>query len=532
MNADYDFLISQAREILSSLEPLFKIFRRDFITRMVADLVTLAALICGSRGRPKDEEIFFMTVTLFVLSQSVDVKKKDRVCEILNGFSGDTDVRRVKKLWPVIKGFFPEKVDSSSLTLPSLKELKEYDAARSTSHFDLVRNNFSRFVRCLIKADGTVSADEKKTERRINRVLFPKGEPPEDEDEEDTRINLFSLFDQISQKGKGGTGTFTIKGGKSGVKLAFGGDGIVIDGSGHAETESSVDGEEAVNTKHAEAAGGDIAREDLTPAEELDAVMEELNALIGLANIKEQVTTLINLLKIKKERRERGLPETNMTLHSVFFGAPGTGKTTVARLLGRVFRCLGLLEKGHVVETDRAGLVAGFVGQTAIQADKLVSQAMDGILFVDEAYALLGSGNDFGREAVDTILKRMEDHRDRLVVIVAGYPDEMEALLSSNPGLKSRFSRYFHFQDYDPEELVKIFALFCRRSALKLTAPAEKKLLALFRKAHAERDKSFGNGRLARNLFEKVVERQANRLVEVAPLTDTILSTLTQDDIP
>jgi Holliday junction resolvasome RuvABC ATP-dependent DNA helicase subunit len=515
MKTDYDFLISQARKILFSLEPLFKIFRRDFISSLVGDLMKLAALICAPKKRLKDAEVFFMTATLFAMSQSVDIKKKDQVCEILNRFSGAADVKRVKKLWPVIRGFFPEKTDIASLTLPSFDGLKDYDAEHGSSHFDLVRGNFSRFVHSLIKADGTVSPAEKRMERKINRVLFPSGSPPE-EDDDDTGIDLFSLF---NQKGKGGA--LVIKGGKSGIKVTFG-------GSGRMEVETGDQAEDGEK----EPAGGGIEREDVNRAEGLDTVIQELHSLIGLANIKEQITTLINLLKIKKERLARGLPETETTLHSVFFGSPGTGKTTVARLLGRVFRCLGLLEKGHVVETDRAGLVAGFVGQTAIQTDKLVSRAMDGILFVDEAYALQGSGNDFGREAVDTILKRMEDHRDRLVVIVAGYPDEMEAFLTSNPGLKSRFSRYFNFKDYTPPELVSIFARFCGHSALKLTAPAEKKLLALFQKAYEDRDKSFGNGRLARNLFEKVVERQANRLVEIAPLTDQILSTVTKDDIP
>ncbi len=527
MKTDYNFLVSQSQKILSSLQPLFKIFHRDFISLMEADLIKLAALISGAGHRLKDEEIFFMTTTLFTLSQAVDGKKKDRVCDILNNFSGPEDIRFIKTMWPLIKSLFPKKIDITSLTLPSFTKLKNYDTEHGTSYFDLVRNNFSRFVHSLIKADGTVSAREKKMERKINRVLFPKSNPPEEPEEESgNSIDLFSLF---NRKGKGGS--FTFDGGKAGIKLSFGGGKIEfggIDGIGDWIQQTDLETED----KQKEDAAKPVTKEEMTPAEELDAVIAELNSLIGLSNIKEQITTFINLLKIKKERREHGLPETAMTLHSVFYGSPGTGKTTVARLLGRIFKSLGLLEKGHVVETDRAGLVAGFVGQTAIQTDKIVGRAMDGILFVDEAYALEGSGNDFGREAVDTILKRMEDQRDRLVVIVAGYPDEMKSFIESNPGLKSRFSRYFLFKDYTPEELVKIFTLFCANAALKLTAPAQEKLLGLFRKSYECRDKSFGNGRFARNIFEKVVEQQANRLVEIAPLTDKILSTVTKDDIP
>ena len=181
--------------------------------------------------------------------------------------------------------------------------------------------------------------------------------------------------------------------------------------------------------------------------ETLETVMEKINALVGMENIKDEISTFINLIKVQKEREERKLPVTPLSLHAVFYGPPGTGKTTIARLLGKVYKCLGLLKKGQLIETDRAGLVAGFVGQTAINVDKVVQKALDGVLFIDEAYALIpeDGGKEFGQEAVNTILKRMEDHRDRLVVIVAGYPDEMKNFIYSNPGLKSRFSRYFYF---------------------------------------------------------------------------------------
>lgn len=265
---------------------------------------------------------------------------------------------------------------------------------------------------------------------------------------------------------------------------------------------------------------------------DLDSILDKINEMIGLANIKDEIKTFINLIKIKKKREARKLPVTDITLHSVFYGPPGTGKTTIARLLGKVFKNLGLLEKGHVVETDRAGLVAGFIGQTAIQVNKIVEEALDGILFIDEAHALKGSGNDFGQEAIDTVLKRMEDNRENLVVIVAGYPDEMKEFIESNPGLKSRFSRYFYFKDYVPSELVGIYKLFCKNTALKITQKGEVKLLSLLSGLFDKKDRSFGNGRLVRNIFEKSIENQANMLVSIAPLTNELLSTINADDIP
>jgi SpoVK/Ycf46/Vps4 family AAA+-type ATPase len=204
-------------------------------------------------------------------------------------------------------------------------------------------------------------------------------------------------------------------------------------------------------------------------------------------------------------------------------------------MLGRVYRCLGLLKKGQLVETDRAGLVAGYVGQTAINVDNVVQKALDGVLFIDEAYALVPDdigGRDFGQEAINTILKRMEDYRDRLVVIVAGYTDEMDRFIRSNPGLKSRFGRYFYFDHYTPEQLMRIFASFCASAKFTVRDGARAAMLALLTALHAKRDRAFGNGRLVRNIFERVVERQANRLAAVTPLTDELLCTIEEADIP
>ena len=268
--------------------------------------------------------------------------------------------------------------------------------------------------------------------------------------------------------------------------------------------------------------------------ETLEQVMAELDDLVGMQNIKDSVRTLTNFLKVQQVRKERGLAQTSVSLHAVFGGPPGTGKTTIARLIGRIYKSLGFLSKGHLVETDRAGMVAGYVGQTAKKVDDLVNSALDGVLFIDEAYALSppGAGNDFGKEAIDTLLKRMEDYRDRFVVIVAGYTDEMNHFIESNPGLKSRFNRYFYFADYPPDDLLAIFNKLCSKSNFKPTPEAQTALRQMFEQLYGSRDRTFGNGRLVRNLFEKAIELQANRLASAATLTDEQLTTLLPEDLP
>ena len=265
----------------------------------------------------------------------------------------------------------------------------------------------------------------------------------------------------------------------------------------------------------------------------LDEAMAKLDALVGLEPVKDQVRRLANYVHVQGMRKGKGLKTTPLTLHCVFTGNPGTGKTTVARILADIYRSLGVLQKGHLVETDRSGLVAEYVGQTAVKTNKIIDSALDGVLFIDEAYSLTSGGaEDFGAEAIATLLKRMEDERDRLVVILAGYSDEMRTFIQSNPGLTSRFSRYIEFEDYSAEELFRIFMRNADNFGYTLDRGGQCHLQLIFEEAVANKDKHFGNARYARILFERTLENQAQRLCSAADPTVSELSTLTSADLP
>lgn len=258
----------------------------------------------------------------------------------------------------------------------------------------------------------------------------------------------------------------------------------------------------------------------------------KLDKLIGLKSVKEEINTLINFSRIQLMRSEQGLKNTKSSYHCVFTGNPGTGKTTVARIVAEIYRDLGVLKKGHLVETDRSGLIGEYVGHTAVKTNKIIDSALDGVLFIDEAYSLIPDyDTDYGKEAVATLLKRMEDDRDRLVVILAGYTKEMQTFIESNPGLKSRFSRYIEFQDYSAEELYEIFMFNLKQFEYRLSEGAVEPLKKYFSDVVANKDSNFGNARFVRNLFEKSIERQANRLSKEIRLTNKELTELHLCDI-
>lgn len=264
----------------------------------------------------------------------------------------------------------------------------------------------------------------------------------------------------------------------------------------------------------------------------LDSVMQELDEFIGLENIKKHIRTLVNLIRTNQKREEMGLPVKQLSYHAIFCGSPGTGKTSIARILGRIYQSLGILKKGHVIEVDRSGLVAGYVGQTEEKTSKVLDQAMDGILFIDEAYALVGGTNDFGSNAIDTILKRMDDCRDRLIVIAAGYTDRMKTFINSNPGLKDRFSWVFEFEDYNENELFEIFLNFAKKQQYILSEEAEKQLKDHFGAVVKLNLEHFGNGRYVRNLFEKTVMQQSNRIGQnIDNVKKEDLSVITGEDV-
>lgn len=258
---------------------------------------------------------------------------------------------------------------------------------------------------------------------------------------------------------------------------------------------------------------------------------EELNSLIGLESVKEEVNSLANLVKIQKQREAKGMKNTSLSYHCVFTGSPGTGKTTVARILASIYKDLGVVKSGHLVETDRSGLIAEYVGQTAVKTNAICDSALNGVLFIDEAYALVDGKGGYGEEAIATLLKRMEDDRDRLVVIVAGYTKEMKDFIETNPGLESRFTNYINFPDYSADELYQIFMMRANKFSYVLTPDADAFLKASLEETVANKSRNFGNGRYVRNVFEKCITNQANRLAKMSSPSADDLQTLTREDV-
>ena len=278
--------------------------------------------------------------------------------------------------------------------------------------------------------------------------------------------------------------------------------------------------------------GSDGGAEAEAPQEPEKDPMEELDQLIGLESIKSDVKELMDFVKIQKMRKDQGLKSVPVSLHLVFTGNPGTGKTTVARIIGRLYKQIGVLSKGQLVETDRSGLVAGFVGQTALKTQEKIKAAMGGVLFIDEAYALTSNEQDtFGQESVDTILKAMEDHRDDLVVIVAGYTAPMEKFINSNPGLKSRFNKYIEFPDYTTDELEQIFYMNCEKYDYVVEEEVKHQIRSLIVLRKLQQLENFANAREVRNMFEEIITNQARRVAAMENPTQEDMMKITLEDL-
>lgn len=371
----------------------------------------------------------------------------------------------------------------------SVSYLETYDSRHGTNFADRARRALFQFANLVIKSDGTVTAAERAALSEFKSTLYPGGLPSKDAR------------------------------GDAGVK-----------GSARRDDDGAKSHDSNAETSEGDAT---VEEEELPPPRPLEELLAELDALVGLERVKADVRQLINFLKVQKLREEQGLKSLPAARHLVFYGNPGTGKTTVARLVSQIYRTLGVLRRGHLIETDRAGLVAGYVGQTAMKVRDVTRMALGGVLFIDEAYTLAtGGANDFGQEAVETLLKMMEDHRDDLVVIAAGYTGKMQDFLDSNPGLRSRFNKHLRFDDYGVEQLTHIFKSFCTKAEFKLTEGAGKGVTSVFGVLTASRDETFGNARTARNLFEATLSKQANRLVSLPKVDREILSTIEPADIP
>jgi hypothetical protein len=425
--------------------------------------------------RPPDGKMVLANQLLSVAKRFIDVRncsieeKQSYLETVCDWF--DLECEKNAFPLPAQPSFNPNVTQRFDRTPVVISYLEEYDRRQGFNYADRTRHALFEFANLVIKSYGTVTSAEAAALLQFNTTLYPHGRD-----------------------------------------------------SSSVEDNSSKPDE---STKEAAPVKDD-------PPRPLEDLLKELDALVGLHRVKADVRQLINFLKVQKMREEKGMLAAGISRHLVFYGNPGTGKTTIARLLAQVYRSLQILSRGHLIESDRGDLVAGYVGQTALKVKEVVNKALGGVLFIDEAYALNseGRGNDFGQEAIETLLKLMEDHRHDFVVIVAGYTEKMDEFVSSNPGLRSRFTKFLHFEDYTPEQLVEIFKGFCAKASFKSTPEAEQRLLELFKLLNLERDESFGNARTARNLFEMSISKQANRIVTLPNINEAVLATIQEVDIP
>lgn len=501
---DLVLIKAQTKEIIQLIEPLATYYRANYkdITDFEKRVIFAEHLLAS--------EMIRIASYLYANDSTETEKTLPAIVEILKEIDKSTLYDKAKLLSEIEiyvknqpqgkKDLVIEQLDPPML----LRVVKFYDSVFLTNNMYIVANYLFQILNLIVKQDGVVTEVEKRLLTRYQTILHESNEDIYADSKSTSKdyLNLNSIFNDFF-----GSVSTTIQ-------------------------KDSRDKKENKEAAKQDKPQGNIQEAGKEEVYDLDTLMKELNELIGLSSVKNEVSNLVNVLKVEKLRKDKNLPVPVRSLHMVFTGNPGTGKTTIGRLIAKIFKALGVLEKGHLIETDRSGLVAGYVGQTANKTIEICQKALGGVLFIDEAYALAEGGeNDFGREAINTLLKFMEDNRANFIVIVAGYTDNMQTFINKNPGLQSRFNKYILFPDYSPEELFSIFSSLTNKSKLKLTEDASVKVKEILQSHYDKRDKKFGNGRFARNLFEKIYGNQANRLVTLTDLNEEGLSTITGEDI-